>query len=451
MQIAGYILVLIIAFPSISFAAWQGKIVKVNDAKSYVILKAGHPVPVKLENITFPENTTAESYAKATLAASNIALSKTATVYGEGINVDGEIIANVHIDGRCLNDLLVVQKIMKVNDADTVRPSLFVRNQSPQYVDRLPQKNPAVQVETIDLQYVNDVTPIPAQSSTPAEYYIEVEEKDPNSALGFWNNRKKKTRRLVKLHQVENSMPTASAQADSQRITAQQQYQPQYSPQNNQGYYNAGNYAEAPTYQQQTMPQTQQPSTESKRARLRAELRESSRHGAKYRMDFMLGYNGGGLSFDAPATSGYVGTGSGFLTGMTFWRDPASFDWFSSGLMLRYRQQSSNVQIDGIGEGEFDLNIYDFLGKVALRKNRGDIHPYAGFGFGTTHFETSGLTSESASGLTLQGFAGVDYDLNDFLFLGMEADYTRSWFELEGVDFSHDGVGAALKFGFKFN
>ncbi len=450
MQIAGYILMLILAFPSSAFAAWQGQIVKVNDAKSYVILKNGHPVSVRLENITFPEGTTAESYAKATFAVSNLALSKTATVYEEKSNMDGEIIANIYINGRCLNDMLVVRKIMKVNDDATVRPSDFIQNQQAKYVDQLPQKSPSLQVETVDLQYVSDVTPISAHPRPSTEYYIEIEENNPNSALGFWNNRRKKTKRLVKLYQVDNSMPPAT-QMNNQIITAQQQYQSQSLPQNKQGHYNSGNNAQSPPYQQSARPQAQSSATISERTRFRAELRESSRHEAKYRMDFMLGYNAGGLNFDAPATSGYVGTGSSFLTGMTFWRDSASFDWFSSGLMLRYRQQSSNVEIAGIGQGELDLNIYDFLGKVALRKNRGDIHPYAGFGFGTTHFETSGLTSESADGLTLQGFAGVDYDLNDYLFLGMEADYTRSWFELEGIDFSHDGVGAALKFGFKFN
>ncbi|NDV28118.1 porin family protein [Desulfovibrio sp. JC010] len=442
MQIAGYILMLILTLPSSAFAAWQGQIVKVNDAKSYVILKHGHPVPVKLENITFPENTTAESYAKATLDVSSLALSKTATVFEEGTTEDGVTIANIHIDGRCLNDLLVVKKIMKVNDADTIITSNATQKQPARYVDQLPQKAPATQVETVALQNVSDVTPFPAQSNAPAEYYIEVEENDPNSALGFWNNRKKKTKRLVKLHRVDDSMPTASAHTGNQRISSHQR---------NRGYFSAENQAQAPTYQQQTTPHARQPETESERTRFRVELREKSRHRTKYRMDLMLGYNAGGLNFDADGVSGYAGTGSSFLTGMNFWEDGLFADWFTSGLMLRYRRQSSNVQIDGVGEGDLALNIYDFLGKLTLRKNTGDIHPYAGFGFGASYFVGSGITSESAYGPSIQGFAGVDYDLNDSLFLGLEADYTRSWFDLNGVDFSHDGVGAALKFGFKFN
>ncbi|WP_027178879.1 porin family protein [Maridesulfovibrio bastinii] len=448
MKIIYLLFILSLLLPEISHASWKGKVIKVNNAQSYVILKDGRPTTVKLENITFPEDTSAESYAKATLDACNLALSRTATVFEDGTTQEGEVIANVIINGRCLNDLLVTQKIMKVNDAGSMHINKFKYSRTPVYVERLPQKitTASSNVETVKLRYVSNISPATEPKSSTTEYYIEVEEKDPSSALGFWNNRKRKIKRLVKVHRANNGIPPETVQGKKQIITSPEKYHPQ----DNQRDFAADNYVNSPAYQSKTSAQTDNLALVSENSR-DSSTKKSDCQGTKYRMDVILGYNAGGLDFDADGVSGYAGTGSGLLTGINFWEDGFLADWFTTGLLLRYRQQSSNVKIDGYGEGDFTLDAYDFIGRLTIRKNKGDIHPYAGFGFGASYFVESEITSESASGPTIEGFAGVDYDITDSLYLGMEADYTRSWFELYGVDFSHDGVGAALKLGFRFN
>ncbi|WP_320169809.1 hypothetical protein [Maridesulfovibrio sp.] len=197
--------VIFILIPALALA-WPGKIVAIDNADTFVVLKNGQePVKVKLAGVSPAAGMTA---AKSRLGSSNIVLMKDVDV--RELSSSGDVVvADVTIDGKSLaKDLLdagVVQSIAAAPDSPTAQEAATVDSSTalpdaataPQNIpaEAEPQKEtsadkiiaeldpPAAQPETVQTQpVVRRQQPQPAPVSRPVYRYAV----QPAQPLGLW-------------------------------------------------------------------------------------------------------------------------------------------------------------------------------------------------------------------------------------------------------------------------
>lgn len=169
-------------------------------------------------------------------------------------------------------------------------------------------------------------------------------------------------------------------------------------------------------------------------------------------------------------------TDTGLALAGALWFDRVGSDVLSLGLQFeRHSDADYNETVGGTILGvaltananvQHDINM--FLAMAALRDNTGSmmgdsIHPYLGAGVGVARTNadidatitvngqtiTAG-TSDSDTSVAGQVFTGIDFDLTDSVYFGLNASYSVTNANLFGADVDFADTTVMAKIGFKF-
>ena len=189
---------------------------------------------------------------------------------------------------------------------------------------------------------------------------------------------------------------------------------------------------------------------------------------------------GGGVQSGDPeitfaGVSEDLDTGIGYAAGAGLWVDMVGFDYLSLGAQYTrlgggdYKESGSATVLNTSFTGTIEIShtVDAFMANAALRKNDGTFHPYIGGGAGVafTSSEVSlsgtlvvngvtyagaGSDDDSDVAFAWQAFGGLDIDVTDNVYVGLNARYVGTDANLFGADVSlRKFVGMGVV-GFRF-
>jgi len=158
------------------------------------------------------------------------------------------------------------------------------------------------------------------------------------------------------------------------------------------------------------------------------------------------------------------GTAPGLALGARLWVDGVfddpDFKPVSLGFEYGYNSLGATWKDTSNRDADADLSIHSFLFNAAYRlEKQGKITPYVGAGLGVAYYDVSvketGATNlgSGTDGFApiMQAFVGMDYDLGDGYYTGIEAKYGGfSTFGLGGPDAGYGKADMLIKFGVEF-
>ncbi len=440
------ILITILLLPALAFA-WSGKIVAVEGATSFIVLKDGQ-TPVKV-NIPGVKAATELDAAKARLESSNLVLMRDVEVREISKTDDGTVIGDITVDGKSISKELldegIVQSTVQAPPAIETTPVEIPKEvtQPPASVEQTPtmqtQTAPAAEASAVEIadnlfpepvkqpapQVIQEQIPEPVQQprqAQPQQQVRYVQAYQPQQQLGLWPGR---------------PAPAAAPQSASQVFHVQQP-----------GLQNA--QASAPTAQQQSDPQQMQtPGDAAKRdyelaVRVQKRSRRTKNKGffvPKKSSETFVGVGGGAQASmtsknEAPYSS-FGGMGgisarhfypSGFGIGGDFFMSSSSG---KSGTYGTTYYDNGTVNSNGTDYDYKNKNFttYTFTGSLLYRfyADR-NFTPYIAAHGGYSVFDYPGTIFKISDGAPVAGGgAGFLYEFDSGFTIGLDSRYLKTF------------------------
>lgn len=193
------------------------------------------------------------------------------------------------------------------------------------------------------------------------------------------------------------------------------------------------------------------------------------------RLEIGGGIQAGDPDIEFAGASDELDTGTGYAVGAGIWLDRVFIDYLSVGVQyLRlagndFSESGSGTVLGVAVSGTLDIEptIDAFMANAALRLNDGRWHPYVGGGIGLAHasadvtlsatfvvngqtFVGVGSAEDSDTSFAGQAFAGVDFDVTDNIYVGLNGRYFITNSTLHGADVDFRNVAGMAVVGFRF-
>ena len=194
-----------------------------------------------------------------------------------------------------------------------------------------------------------------------------------------------------------------------------------------------------------------------------------------YRLEISGGIQGGNPDIEFAGASDKLDTSTGFAVSGGLWVDKVGFDYLSLGLQFTHLggadyNESAAATLFGVtlaANVEITHNINALMANAALRKNDGTLHPYVGGGVGVAFtdaditaagtitvggstFAFAGTADDSDTSFAAQVFGGVDIDVTDNIYVGVNGRYFMTNADLFGADVKFRNYVAMGVVGFRF-
>lgn len=196
---------------------------------------------------------------------------------------------------------------------------------------------------------------------------------------------------------------------------------------------------------------------------------------SSWRAELGLGFHGGDPDIEFAGVSDTLDTDTGLAFAAGLWVDKVGADWLSLGIQYQRLQDSdfsetATATLLGVtltGTLDLEPEIDAFMVNAAARHNKGRVHPYIGGGIGFARssvdatvavtltvdgqtFVAAGTADDSDTAFAGQIFAGVDFDMTDNLYLGVNVKYFLTDPTLFGADVEFRNVSGMAVLGYKF-
>lgn len=191
-----FITIVFLALPCLA-AAWPGKIVAVENADTFIVLKDGQsPVKVRLADVRPGDGV---DPAKARMESSNIALMKDVEV--RELNREGDlIVGSIAVNGKSLSQTLIAANVLQSTASHPAQPPSYIAERQPDS-QQIQSKNPSEPhagmtedriITELNPEHPKNVNtrarPVPEvnRQSAPRVRYVQVRQSQP---LGLWPSR----------------------------------------------------------------------------------------------------------------------------------------------------------------------------------------------------------------------------------------------------------------------
>ncbi len=198
-------------------------------------------------------------------------------------------------------------------------------------------------------------------------------------------------------------------------------------------------------------------------------------NGLKVRLEVGGGVQAGDPEIEFGGVSGDLDTGTGYVAGAAVWVDGLGLEFLSLGVQyLRlagndFSETGSGTFLGVTVAGTLDIEptIDAVMFNAALRKNDGTFHPYVGGGVGVAFssadisasavvvvggstFVVAGSADDNDTGIAGQVFGGVDVDVTDNIYLGVNGRYLVTSANLFGADVNFGNFAGMGVVGVRF-
>lgn len=204
---------------------------------------------------------------------------------------------------------------------------------------------------------------------------------------------------------------------------------------------------------------------------------------AEYRAEFQLGINTGDTEVGGETDLFFIVEGTDFdsdtgkTIGAQFWIDKAYTDNFSLGFQYMRlidadyggsRDEFCIFCVPDTTQEHYSPEIDAFMINFLYRDNNGvlineQLHPYIGVGLGVAQVDVDGIiTTDSGAGTTTitgneddSGFAaqfllGMDYDITENFYLGLNMSFFSTYVDLFNEEHQFDKFMGMVNAGYKF-
>lgn len=201
----------------------------------------------------------------------------------------------------------------------------------------------------------------------------------------------------------------------------------------------------------------------------------SQEYTGNYRLEISGGVQGGNPDIEFAGVSDSLDTSLGYAVSGGLWVDKVGFDYLSLGLQFTRLggadyNESAAATLFGVtlvANVAVTHNINALMANAALRKNDGTLHPYVGGGVGVAFtdaditaagtitvsgrtFAFAGTADDSDTSFAAQVFGGVDVDVTDDIYVGVNGRYFMTNANLFGAELKFRNYVAMGVVGFRF-